>query len=303
MKEIKNIPASVNARLQNLARQQNKPFGEVLQYYCMERILFRLSKTDYGNSFVLKGGLVFYALGFSLRRPTRDIDFRGFTPNSVENLIEVFRTACSVSAPDDGLLFRDESIRIDEIMADADYPGVRVSIEAALGTARIPIRVDISFTDVITPEVQNLQYPVLLEGLEPPELLGYPPESIVSEKFQAMVRLVEINSRWKDFYDLWMLSELCNFEGKLLQKAILATFTQRETSIPSTIPVALTDDFAKDRQKQWLTFLTGNKMRQESIASFIAVVTQLRLFLLPPVQAINESKVFEKNWSAASGWE
>jgi hypothetical protein len=301
VKEIKNNADSVHDRLQNLARIQNRPFAEILQYYGIERFLFRLLQTEYRHKFVLKGGLVFYALGLPLRRPTRDIDFRGFVQNSIDNLIEIIKITCSISVPNDGLVYREETIQIEETMENADYKGLRITFEALLGTARIPMRVDIGFSDVITPEIQNLIYPVLLEGMDPLMLSGYPPETIISEKFQAMVRLVEINSRWKDFYDIWMLSELMDFRGEVLQRAISATFHQRATNIPSTIP-ALTDDFARERQKQWGIFLTRNKIEQDRNKSFVVVVNQLRLFLLPVLQAIADNAVFDKNWIAGSGW-
>jgi predicted nucleotidyltransferase component of viral defense system len=302
MKEIINVPASVSARLQNLARVQKKPFQEILQYYGIERFLFRLSQTTHGQMFVLKGGLVFYALGIALRRPTRDIDFRGFTSNSADHIIKIIKDVCSVSNLSDGIIYKEDTIRFEETMVDADYQGIRVTFEALLGTSKIPIRIDIGFSDVITPEAQSLQYPVLLNGMEPPVLRSYPPESIVSEKFQAMVQLMDLNSRLKDFYDIWMLSEINHFTGNLLQSALIATFNQRETPIPSAIPLALKDDFAQSRQRQWETFLARNKLFQKNIENFIDVINRLRIFLLPPVQAITENVSFEKNWTAGSNW-
>jgi predicted nucleotidyltransferase component of viral defense system len=303
MREIKNIPVSVHTRLLNLAKSQNKPFQEILQYYCIERFLFRLSQTEYGLMFVLKGGLVFYALGFALRRTTRDIDLRGFTKNSTDNLIKIFRTIGSVQVPYDGLVFQTDTIRFEEILIDADYHGVRISFEVRLGTSKIHLHIDVGFSDVITPAAQTMKYPSLLDDMESTVLKGYPPESIISEKFQAMVRLVEINSRWKDFYDIWMLSETFDFDGKILQKAIAATFEQRETAIPVDIPVALTDAFALARQRQWETFLVKNKVLQENNRDFVSVITQLRSFLFPPVQAISENRVFEQHWVAENDWQ
>ncbi len=302
MREIKNIPASINARLQNLAKSQGKPFQEVLQYYGIERFLYRLSKTDYGNLFVLKGGLIFYALRFSLRRATRDIDFRGFTQNSAENLIKIIKSACAIQAQDDGIVCKTDSIRAEEIIVDADYRGVRISFVVLLGSAKIPMQIDVGFSDLITPEPNDIRYPVLLSEMESPSVKIYPPESIISEKFQAMVRLVDINSRWKDFYDIWMLSELNNFEGQLLQSAISATFRKRETLLPVTLPIGLTDGFAVGHQKQWETFLSRSKLMDENNKSFATVISRLRSFLLPPVHALINKENFDKKWLAASDW-
>ncbi len=298
----KNLPASINARLQNLARSQGKPFQEVVQYYGIERFLYRLSKTDYGHLFVLKGGLIFYALGFSLRRATRDIDFRGFTQNSTENLINIVVTACNIRASNDGIVYKLDSIRAEEINIDANYRGVRISLLALLGSAKIPLRIDVGFSDLITPDPNDIRYPVLLSEMESPNIRIYPPESIISEKFQAMVRLVDINSRWKDFYDIWMLSELNNFEGQLLQSAISVTFRKRETPLPLAIPIGLTDGFADGHQKQWETFLSRSKLVDGRIKNFASVIGRLRLFLLPLVQAATKNESFDKKWVAGSDW-
>lgn len=208
MRIVKNIPASVHSRLQNLAKSQNKPFQDILQYYGMERFLFRLSKTQYQNLFVLKGGLELYALNYSLRRATRDIDFRGFSDNSSGNLLKFIEEVCNIPVIYDGLIFKADSVHIENIMADFNYPGYEIKLEALLGSAVIPLQIDISFSDVIRPKVNDINYPVLLDGMEAPIIKGYPPESIISEKFQTMVHLADVNSRWKDYYDIWMLSEL-----------------------------------------------------------------------------------------------
>lgn len=268
----------------------------------MERLLFRLSKTEAGTQFVLKGGLIFYALGYQPRRPTRDIDFFGFTYFSIPHLIEIIRDACSYTLPEDGLSFESEDIQAEEIMIDADYPGIRVNFKVFLGKAAIPIQLDISFSDVITPSFGQITYPVLLDELEAPVLRSYPSESIISEKFQAMVRLAELNSRWKDFYDIWLLSESCDFDGEVLARAIEATFSQRETPLPAVVPVALTDHFASEHQQAWTAFLARNRLALESANSFGVILSRLRAFVLPPAEAAFERVSFRKNWSAGSGW-
>lgn len=303
MKEVKNIPASINARIQNLAHTQNESFQRILQYYCIERFLFRLSQTNYSNLFVLKGGLIFYALGYHFRRPTRDIDLRGFTNNSAQNLLNILGTAFEIPNENDGLSFDKNSIRFEEITTDADYRGVRVSFEAYLGKARIPLKIDIGFSDEIIPGIQKIIYPVLLNEMEAPRLQGYPLESIISEKFHAMVRLDEINSRWKDFYDIWMLSEMNSFSGELLQKAIQTTFAQRETPIPTSKPVALTNEFALSHQKDWQIFIKKNKLSQDGVEDFSKIISKLSVFMLPPVESLSNHQLFRKNWVAGLRWE
>jgi len=252
---------------------------------------------------VLKGGLVLYAWCFPLRRPTRDIDFRAYVKNSEENLKEIIKEVCIYFVPDDGLTFHEETIQVEVIMTSTDYKGVHVSFEATLGKTKIPVLIDLGFTDQIIPASLHLSFPVLFTGMGIHQLLGYPPEPIISEKFHAMVRLVEINSRWKDFYDIWLLCEQTNFQGSVLQEAISATFRQRETLIPSSLPVALSDEFARERQKQWQTFLAKNRLFTGNIENFIFVVERLRTFLMPPIEAIIAQRTYKKSWKAGQGWE
>jgi len=302
MKEVANIPASIHARLSNLAKKQGGPFNEIFQYYCIERFLFRLSQTEYQSMFVLKGGLIFHALKISQHRSTRDIDLRGFTNNSILNLTRIIRSICSVSYPQDGLVFDPDSLRFEEISMDADYNGVRIFINGSLGMAKTLLQIDIGFSDVITPEKLNIDYPVLLEGLAAPAISGYPSESIVSEKFHAIVHLGEINSRFKDFYDIWLLSEGFNFDGKILQNALSATFSQRQTPIPNNIPDGLTDEFAQRRQGEWQAYLKKNRLTRENNQEFVVVINRLQQFLLPLIRAIADGDQLEIKWIAGMGW-
>jgi len=302
MKDVTNIPASIHARLSNVAKNQGRPFNEIFHYYCIERFLFRLSQTEYKSMFVLKGGLIFHAMIISQHRSTRDIDFRGFTNNSRSNLTRIINSICSVSYPQDGLIFHPETLRFEELSQDTDYAGVRIFLNGSLDKAKTLLQIDIGFSDVITPGKTNLDYPVLLEGLSAPAINGYPAESIISEKFHAMVHLGEINSRFKDFYDIWLLSEVFDFEGKTLQKAIAATFVQRQTVVPNGFPVALTNDFALKRQEQWEAYLKKNLLIRENNHEFDGVINRLRIFLLPLIKAISDGRMLETKWRAGVGW-
>lgn len=303
MKEVINIPASVSARLQTIARVRNLPFQKILQYYGFERFLYRLSASEYADRFVLKGGLIFYALGFEGGRLTKDIDFRGFTGNSFENLSSVMRTIFMVPVISDGLDFDEQSLKFEEISEDADYTGIRISFEARLGNIRIPIKVDIGFSDIISPETEEVIYPVLLKEMDSPRVRIYPLETVISEKFHAMVMLADINSRWRDYYDIWKISETYNFSGEKIRNAIQSTFSQRRTGVPTLTPIALTDDFGINRQSNWRAFLQKEKLYNENIESFIVILHRLSSFLLPPVEAINAQKEFSKEWIAKTGWK
>lgn len=281
----------------------NRPFDQVLLLYGMERFLFRLSQIEQGKRFVLKGGLIFYAWELPLRRPTRDIDLRGYTSNSQENLINICKAACEYPFCDDGLVFESSTLKAETIVEDADYQGVRLTFLAKLGRSEIPIRLDIGFTDDIFPQAYEISYPTLLPGMNAPQLLGYSRESVIAEKLHILVYLGEITSRWKDFYDLWMLSESFDYDGPVLQQAISITFRRRATDIPNETPLALSDDFAIQRRVLWEQYLTRNKLSIEPIRDFGYVIIRLRSFLLPILEALNEQKTFEKCWRAGHDWE
>ena len=303
MKEVKNVSASVNARLLNLAKKERKTFQEVLQYYGMERFLYRLSKTLNSNEFVLKGGLIFFALGFSLRRTTKDIDLNGYFHHSHENVKTLMNNACQYPVQDDGLIFHTKSLSITEIKTESEIPGLRVSLQATLAQARIPIQIDIGFSDEINPEVTIIKYPVLLPEYPEVILTAYPPESVISEKFQAMVRLGELNSRWKDFYDVWMLSSHLEFEGEVLKKAIINTFQLRKTDLPNEIPVALTEHYASEKQIYWSIFIKKNKLNSDISGEFVKIINRLNVFLLPVVKSSLRNDSFNKVWKPESGWK
>lgn len=301
--DVKGLIVSIHDRLLNKSKEIDRPFDQVLLLYGMERFLFRLSQIEQGKRFVLKGGLIFYAWELPLRRPTRDIDLRAYTSNSQENLINICKSACEYPVIDDGLVFDTSTLRAEAIIEDADYQGVRLTFLARLGRSQIPIRLDIGFTDDIFPQAYELSYPTLLPGIKAPQILGYSRESVIAEKLHAMVYLGEITSRWKDFYDLWMLSESCDFDGAVLQQAIMTTFRRRATDIPNDMPVALSDDFATQRQTLWYQYLTRNKLSIEPIMEFVYLIHRLRKFLLLPLEALSEQKTLEKCWRASHDWE
>jgi hypothetical protein len=185
---VKNLAASVQARLQNHARSTKRPFQELLQYFAMERFLYRLSKTPHRARFVLKGALMLHVWDAPLARATKDVDFLGRLDNSLENLERVVREVCATDVEPDGMAFDPATVTTERIKEDADYEGVRVRFVGLLGKARITMQIDVGFGDVVTPGAETITYPALLD-FPAPELSGYPRETVVAEKFQAMVYL------------------------------------------------------------------------------------------------------------------
>jgi predicted nucleotidyltransferase component of viral defense system len=298
----KNVAASVRNRLLNIARQRGEDFQLILIQYALERMLFRLSHSEYSEEFVLKGAMLFQVWSGERHRPTRDIDFLGRGEPSETRFQEIFEDICSIEVDDDGLKFDATSIHVRTMKEAEKYQGIRIKLDAFLDSARIPVQVDIGFGDAITPGAIEIDYPVILD-FATPKLSAYPRETVVAEKFQAMVMLGISNSRMKDFFDLWKLANKFEFDGAVLGKAIKATFERRETQVPNEMPLALTEEFTNDKQKmvQWNAFInkTGLDAKEHSLDAIAVVLGQ---FLMPPSKAIAAKKHFEMSWSAGGPW-
>ena len=247
--EKRNLPASIHQRLLNKARQSGRAFNELLQYYAIERLLYRLSISEYSELFTLKGALMFNAWGLTNLRPTRDIDLLGHTQNMVDSVLKIFQDLSKLETEPDGLEFDPVHIQGERIKEDADYEGIRITMTARLGKTRLPIQIDIGFADVITPAPESLDYPTILD-LPAPHLYGYPPETVIAEKFQAMIVLGMANSRMKDFYDIWMLITNFEFESSVIQNAIERTFQNRGTELPTEKHIVFSDEFAENKADQ-----------------------------------------------------
>jgi hypothetical protein len=293
--------ASVRQRLLNHARSTGRPFNEVLQHFVLERFLYRLGRSPYREQFVLKGALVFNAWHSPPTRPTRDIDLLGYMDNTVEQVVVAIRAICQEPVPDDGLRFDSDSISGQRIVEAAAYAGVRVRAVAYLGKARIPLQVDVGFGDSVVPGPTWVTLPAQLD-FPPPEVRGYSRESVIAEKLQAMVYLGSINSRMKDFYDIWLLATTYAFDGPLLAQAIRETFDRRETGVPSE-PVALTGAFARDpaKETQWRAFVDRQGLGGAP-ATLEETVQLLSRFLLPVVGALSQDGAFDGHWAPGGPW-
>jgi predicted nucleotidyltransferase component of viral defense system len=300
-KHVSNLAASVHARLQNQARAANRPFQELLQYYAMERFLYRLSRTDYRERLVLKGALMLYVWEAPLARATKDLDFLGRLDNSLENLERVIKAICSADVEPDGVMFDAASVKAERIKVDAEYHGTRVRFVGLLGKARVAMQLDVGFGDVVTPGPQNIAYPALLD-FPAPALRGYPRETVIAEKFEAMVYLRTLNSRMKDFYDVWLLARQFAFDGALLGQAIAATFANRETAIDPA-PIAFTPEFTEQTSTvaQWTAF-RKKLPNQECPKRLSEIVPFLSAFLLPVSRACLEGKRFDPRWPPGGPW-
>jgi hypothetical protein len=207
-----------------------------------------------------------------------------------------------VEVEPDGLEFSTESIQVTEIREGLEYPGQRVKLEARLGNARINVQIDIGFGDTVIPKAIKIEYPTLL-NMPAPHIHAYPPETVVAEKFQSMVSLGMLNSRMKDYYDLRMIAKEFQFDGNTMAKAIKATFNRRNTDIPTETPVALTEEFFSNQEKntQWQAFLRRSKLENTSV-ELSQVINELCKFLLPPTLAISNNIDFNQMWADGGPW-
>jgi len=295
----RNIAASVRQKLKNRAARDKRPFAELLQYYAMERFLYRLTQSTHADRFVLKGALMLRVWQSPQFRPTMDIDMLGKTSNEIDDICTQVADIISVEA-NDGLIFDSATIRGESIKEDADYEGVRVRFIGTLDNARVNMQIDIGFGDIIHPAPIEAELPTILDS-PVPRLLCYSRESAIAEKFEAMLKLGTLNSRMKDFYDIWLLSRQFEFSGSELAEAIRLTLENRNTEIPEMI-AAFTDEFIKDKDKQWAAF--HKRLNQEHVPTdFAEVVAGVGAFLQPIALALIACEPFSRKWSISEYWQ
>lgn len=300
-----NLAASVRQKLSNLAKEKGDEFQNLLTRYALERLLYRLCLSQYRDRFILKGAMLFVAWSQEPHRATRDLDLLCHGDNCVTHLEEIFREICVIQAQEDGLTFQSDTVRGVETKEDQEYQGVRITLKGFITGTRtqIPIQVDIGFGDAVSPSPDEIEYPVILSDFTAPVLKAYPRETVVAEKFQAMVHLGMANSRMKDFYDLWYLSTTYKFSGEVLSNSIKATFDRRESKIPKVIPIALTTEFSGDKEKikQWKAFLKKGKL-EDRVEDFGNVIECLERFLMVPASELSQGNSFNQIWDPGGPW-
>ena len=277
----RNVGASVRQRLLNLAHARGQPMELLLTRYALERLLHRLSLSPHRERFVLKGAMLLATWFDEPHRATRDVDLLGFGEAAEDALLGTFREIMAVEA-DDGVSFDLKGLRIEAIREEVEYGGSRLRTTAALAGARIPITVDIGFGDAVEPGVDDIDLPVLLD-MPSPHLRAYPPETVIAEKFHAMVALGRANSRMKDYYDVWMLTSAFEIDHERLHRAITATFARRITLVPTKVPDGLSEAFAADpgKQRQWESFAGNLSAPTPTLQSLVSQLRQTLATLLP----------------------
>lgn len=298
-----NMAASVHQRLKNTAAASGARFNDLLVHYALERFLYRLSMSSHAETFVLKGALLLRVWDISSIRPTRDIDLLGRMANEPDSVAKVIREICETEVADDGLTFQVETVRADPIVEEAEYNGVRVTFDARLhANSRIPMQIDVGFGDLITPGPEDIEYPSIFD-MPRAKIRGYPPETTIAEKFQVMLQRGAINSRMKDYFDLWTLSRSRAFDGTVLAKAMRTTCEHRNMPVASRLDVlnqSLKPDQAK--QMQWKAFLRRIGPN-DAPGQFSDVNRAVATFIVPIAESIASGDTFHSRWLPPGPWQ
>ncbi|MBX3372605.1 MAG: nucleotidyl transferase AbiEii/AbiGii toxin family protein [Phycisphaeraceae bacterium] len=297
----RNTAASVHQQLKNAADKSGERFNDLLQHYALERFLCRLAASPHRGRFILKGALMLRVWEIAAIRPTRDIDLLGRTANDPERIAVIVREVCIATVDPDGLEFDPATVEVGRIAEEAEYDGVRATFAGRLGNARIPMQIDIGFGDRVTPEPVEIEYPSVL-GSPGARLIGYTPETTIAEKLHVMLQRGTLNSRMKDFFDIWALSRSRAFDGPVLSSAIRATCEQRGTAVAAS-PDALTPDALADPQKavQWTAFRRrlGATDAPETFAEVGGWVAE---FLRPAIESVAEGQMLHRTWPPGGPW-
>ena len=281
VKAKKNTGKSVKARLLNVMNETGYKYMYLLARYFNERLLYRVSVSQYKDNFVLKGGSLLYALNGLESRPTIDIDFMTESiSRDREYLTDVFREILSIACDEDGVTFDIESLKTEPNTVDKKYPGTRFLVIAHMDTIVHPMSMDIGFGDIITPCPEAVDYPLLLQDIPSINIQAYSLETVIAEKFHAMIDRDTFNSRMKDFFDYYQILTTRDLTDEMLYEAIKATFDNRQLEQKDNLQL-FTDEFAIDasRVQQWKLFL--KKIQWKNGIDFKDVMTIVIVRLKP----------------------
>ena len=301
-----NVAAPVGGRLFNRSKQTGDDFQLILTRYGCERFLYRLGASSVRDRFILKGATLLALWMDEPYRATRDVDMLAFGRNDEAAIRKAMETICKVPCPEDGLTFDVSTLNIPMIAAQV-YSGQRASLVAYLENARIQVKVDFGFGDVITaPGYEEVNLPTLIDGLPAPRLHTYRRVTTVAEKVESMVQLGRRNSRMKDFYDLWALSERFDFDGPALHRAIAGCFKRRGTSLIADTPDVLRKAFYEEYElprSRWKSYLGSTELLEPPPQHFEDIGARIRTFIGPVRKSILAGVVFDMYWPAGGPWK
>lgn len=301
-KIVKNLAASIRARLLTYAKQHGDDYQRVLTRYAIERLLYRLSQTEAAEHYVLKGAMLFVVWPEHVLRPTGDLDLLGWGDPDPDAIAALFTRICQVEFLDDGVTFDPASLKIDAAREADKYQGVRLSLKGELAGAVIHVQVDIGFGDHVYPPPKRENFPGLLPDLPQANILMYPPETVIAEKFEAMIRFGEANGRIKDFHDIWVITRTFAFDLPSLVEAVSGTLRRRETAVPTETPIGLTAAFAAiaDDRGLWSGFLRRNPPTRKP-PPFAELQEELRRFFGPIIASLGAPEGANGHWDPDGG--
>jgi len=299
---VRSLPASVAARLLNLAKQTGDDYQILLTRFCFERFLHRLGESNAKERFVLKGAMLLQAWSDQPYRATRDLDLLRKGDGSFDAIRTDIETICSATVEPDGVVFEPASIRIEAIRAEEEYAGTRLILLARCANARLPLQIDLGLGDSVWPPAEPCAYPALLE-FPPPAVLSYPPEAVIAEKLEAIVVLGNRNSRIKDFFDLQYLASHFAFDRPTLTESVRRTFLRRSTPIPQEEPIGLTPAYWENasRPAQMRAFARRARLTVGSDPG-AEILSTLRPFLLPILDDLRHGVPSQGTWVSGGPW-
>ncbi len=299
------VAASVRARLLNRAKQIGEEFERTLVRFASERLLYRLGASAARDRCLLKGASLLAVWLPDPYRATRDVDVLASGAVDDEAIRSLVAEICSVSCPEDGLSFDLSALVIETIRPEEEYSGKRARFRAFLGNARIAVQLDIGVGDAVVLEPEEVTYPTMLSALPPPRLRAYPRELTIAEKFEAMVKLDTLNSRMKDFHDVWALAGAFAFDGETLQRAVAACFERRGTPWSDEAPRVLTTAFYQgpEMEARWRNYLAAGAVLVPPPAQFDMIGGRIIEFLGPVRERILSGDGPVGSWPPGGPWQ
>lgn len=299
---LRNVEASVRDRLLNVMSDSGQDYNVLLTRYAIERLLYRLAASQYRSQFILKGAMLFAAWQHTPHRVTKDVDLLGFGDSTPETLKAIFAEICAEPVIEDGVLFDPSTVHAEPIRSQEMYAGVRVTMHGSLGNAKLHVQVDVGFGDSFAVEPVDLSFPSLIE-MPAPAIRAYRMETAIAEKFEAVVTLGLMNTRMKDYFDLWYLAKNFAFDGQSVCDSIRITFERRGKALPEAAPVGLTESFWSDahRMAMWESFCKKS-VRTKPFPSLEAVGVFVSSFIVPPVIAASKRQSFSLQWKVSGPW-
>lgn len=299
---MKNPSESLMAKLKNTSKTAGVPMDTMLRRYAYDRLISLISESAEKDHFTLKGGILLSAMfNGDMARPTDDLDFNGLQAGrNIEDFASTVKGICERHNGEDGLVFDTENIKSMR-ERDGIVPGGKIMMLAMIGKTRVRMMIDIGYGNAITPHMKHMEIPTVLPGLiKPPRIAVYPPETTIAEKMHAMFRYGAVNTRIKDYFDIWRLSSHFSFDGSDLTAAVVNTFNQHQDPIPVEFD-GLSDEYAKlpMMQRQWQDFTKLAKHGTDM--SFHEVVDKVREFIIPVIEAAHGGLEVGE-WEPDSGW-